>query len=457
MTERVAIIGGGITGLTTAYRLSEVDGVEPVVFEASDGPGGVVQTRSVDGYLMEAGPHTILQRNRATADLIDDLGLRGEVVETPSEANKRFIVRGGDLIPAPMSLSEFLATDLISIRAKLRLLAEPIVPARRDEIDESLANFVRRRLGDEVLDYAVGPMVGGIFAGEPRLLSTRHSFEQIWEYERDHGSLAGGLVHRIVEGGDDGPDRKLLSFEGGSHRLPATLADELGGAVRYDCEIAECVRDDEGWHLSIAGGGEDPAEPFDRLVWTAPAYELTELELRDGRGGADLELFETVEYPPVTVVATGIERTRVEHPLDGFGCLVPDIEPFRILGSLFMSTLFPGRAPAGHVLLSTFVGGARAPELTERPPEALRTLVWNDLRELLGLRGEPDVVEMFEWERAIPQYEVGYGRVLERFDQLESRFDGLHFTGSFRDGIAVPDLLEAAETRAAEIARESGG
>jgi len=459
MTRRAAIVGAGIAGLATAHHLSKVPGWEPVVFESSDSAGGVIRSEADDGYLMEAGPHTILQRNRATADLIDELGLRDEVVEPPADADKRFVVRDGRLLPAPMSLSQFLATDLLSSGAKARLLAEPLIPPRRDELDESLANFVRRRLGEEVLDYAVDPMVGGVFAGRPRLLSTRHSFEKLWRLEREGGSLAGGLLRRALTGGDsdDGPERKLLSFEEGNRRLPAALADELGEALHFGCEVVGAETDGSRWTLSFAGADPDRApESFDRVVWAGPAHELTELELRDAEGSADLELFDEVYYPPVTVVATGIRRSRVDHPLDGFGCLVPGSEPFRILGTLFLSTLFPGRAPPGHVLLSTFVGGARAPSLTELPEDRLRQLVWNDLRELIGLRGEPELVRTFEWDRAIPQYEVGYGRILRRFDELEERFDGLHFTGSARDGIAVPDLLEAARRRASEISNGTG-
>lgn len=447
----VAIVGAGITGLTTALRLRE-KGAEVTVFEANDAAGGRIGTTTKEGYRLERGPHTLLERSLDVTDLVEELGLESELVEANPDADTRFIVRDGRLHALPMSARDFLATDLWSRDAKLRLLLEPVVPRGPEHIDESLANFISRRLGEEILDYAVNPFVGGIYAGRPEHLSARHSFERLHRLERDYGSLFAGMLAGGVAGlFDDSPsaDKRLFSFHDGAARIIDRLHDRLADDVHVDTRVRGLHGGHEGWSLDADGTA---GEGFDRVVWSAPAYELPETTIDDTRGAAEgLETFEAITYAPVAVVGFGVEKRRIDHPLDGFGFLVPEREPYDVLGTLFMSTLFPNRAPAGRALLSTFVGGARSPELLEHSDEELVEIVAHDLRELIGLRADPEMVDVYRWERAIPQYEVGYGRILDRFDQLERRFDGLHFTGNYRDGIAVPDLIEAGNETAERV------
>jgi oxygen-dependent protoporphyrinogen oxidase len=465
MTTRahVAIVGAGITGLTAAHRLRE-RGIDVTIFEADDAIGGRIQSEARDGYLLERGPHTILERNRATAALLDDLNLESELVVASEEANRRYVVRDGHPRAVPMSPGAFLETDLLSNEAKLRLLLEPLVPARRDDVDESLGNFIRRRLGEEVLEYAVGPIIGGIYAGQPRLLSARHAFENAWRMEQEYGSMAAGglvqLLERIV-GDEEGPEKRLFSFESGSSRLVERLVEQLDGCIERATEIRKVERTSDdarpAWSLTDASGQTVEGGPFSDVVWTAPAYELADLELRGPTSRDDrTRQFDEVEYPPVTIVAMGVEREHIEHPLDGFGMLVPEPEPHPILGTLFMSSVFPGRAPEGKALLSTFVGGAREPEAALAPREMLVERVQSELHELIGLRGEPEFTDVFCWERAIPQYEVGYGRMLETMRALEADHPGLHLAGSFRDGVAVPDLIEAGVELANSLDSHTG-
>ena len=453
--QHVAIVGAGLSGLVTGLRLRQAS-AEVSIFEANARAGGPIQSVDKNGYRLERGPHTILERNLETTALIEELGLESEVVEANEDASIRYVVRDGRLHPVPMGLSDFLRTDLWSTGAKLRLLGEPFVPARDDDVDESLANFVRRRLGGEILDYAVGPLVGGIFAGRPRLLSARHAFDRMHELEREHGSLFKGMIHRgLSKAFDDSPSpqRRLLSFRDGSGQLTDALADRLDDAIAYDFSVDALTRDRaDGWTVRSDDGRESTG--FDDVVCTAPTHAIADMTIAGPESDpSDLSALRDVEYPPIAIVALGYERYRVDHPLDGFGFLVPEPEPYRVLGSLFMSSIFPGRAPDGRALLSSFVGGARHPELVDRSDEAIVEMVRTDLAELIGARGEPEMVDVFRWEHAIPQYEVGYGRILRLFDRLERVHRGLHFTGNYRDGIAVPDVIAGAgETAEAVLA-----
>ncbi len=431
----VAVIGGGISGLAAAWRLRQ-RGAPITLFEASDRTGGVIRTVQRDGFQIDEGPNTLVARSSTVTETIDALGI--ERVPASEAAKSRYVVRDGALVAVPTSPPGLLSTPLLSARAKLRLLREPFVRAGADE-DEPLASFVRRRLGPEVLDYAVNPFVAGVYAGDPRRLSTRYAFPLLHTLEREHGSLVRGMIHRARNRGDGPakPSAHPFSFRDGAQALPDAFARAVGAdAIRLGTPVTALRHDADGWTVTTDRGDER----FGGVVSTVPLHRLSEIVFESD---VDLGPFADVTYPPLSVLALGFRRTDVEHPLDGFGVLVPEREGLGVLGALFSSTLFPGRAPAGHVLLTCFVGGMRRPDLADRPTDDLVALALADLRPLLGVRGEPTFVHRKLWRRAIPQYHVGYGRVVEAMEAMEARHPGLAIAGNVRRGISVGDALEA--------------
>jgi oxygen-dependent protoporphyrinogen oxidase len=441
----VAVVGGGISGLAAAWRLRQ-RGAAVTLFEASERTGGVIRSRRQRGFLVDEGPNTLVARSAALGEAIAEVGLGEERVPAPDAANARYVVRDGALVRVPTSPAGFLTTPLLSARAKLRLLGEPFVrPGASD--DESLAAFVRRRLGPEVLDYAVNPFVAGVYAGDPERLSTRWAFPALHTLEREHGSLVRGLVHRVrnrtagaQSGGAKKPSSHPFSFRSGMQALPDAFARALGDAVRLGSPVVALHRDADGWSLTVETDGTRRAERFDGVAFTAPLHTLSEIAFDTD---VDLSPLAAVTYPPLSVLALGFREADVEHTLDGFGALVPEREGLRILGALFSSTLFPGRAPAGHALITCFVGGMRHPDLAALPEDDLVALALEDLGPLLGVRGEPAFVHRKLWEHAIPQYHVGYGAVIATMEALEARHPGLRFAGNVRRGISVGDALEA--------------
>lgn len=453
--QTVAVIGAGITGLTTAYKLVQA-GFDVIVFEASGHPGGQIRTVREEGYLVESGPHTLLGRDKLP-DLVDELGLSGQLIEANEQANKRFIVRYGKPHAVPMGPVSFLKTNILSPLAKLRLFAEPFIGAG-DKDDESLADFVTRRLGREPLEFAVGPMVAGTFAGEPGKLSVKHAFPKLYELESEHGSLVRGMLTRVFKGRKDpqGEQKKqrpkLISFDGGSQVLTAALADQLDDRIEFDSQVYGLeLKSNDRWLIRFRQSDKRRQKTVDAVVSTMPAHALAEVELEgDETGFAPLG---DIYYAPVSIVALGFRRQDVRHPLDGFGMLIPKEERRSILGTLFMSSLFEGRAPEDNVLLTSFVGGARDPKMALEAGDVLIERTLADLDDLLGLDGEPVFTEHIAWKKAIPQYEVGYGRFHDIMDGLEERNPGLFLAGSYRDGIAVPDLVTAGYENAERISQ----
>jgi protoporphyrinogen/coproporphyrinogen III oxidase len=439
---QIAVIGAGIAGLAAASRLREA-GLEVTLFEASSRPGGVIETEQSGGFLVDYGPNTLMPRPPELERIIGALGIESERVWADASAAKRYIVRDGKPVAAPSSPAGFFSTRLLSAGARLRILKEPLIRKADAQEDESLAEFVRRRLGPEVLDYAVNPFVAGVFAGDPERLAVRHAFPRLHAFEREHGSLLRGGLHamRAARKQRIGPRvrPRPFSFRNGMKTLTDALAATLGDSLRLDSPVQSISESVSGWRLSLQDGEE---HEFSAVVVTAPLHRLPEM-------GMDVSALSRVEYPPVSVLALGFRREEVEHPLDGFGVLVPEKEPFSILGCLFSSSMFDGRAPAGHVLLTCFVGGSRAPELARQPADRLTAIALGDLRRLLGVRGEPVFRRHRFWERAIPQYTLGYGTVLERLAEIEHDMPGLHFAGNYRRGISTGEALasgrEAAE------------
>jgi oxygen-dependent protoporphyrinogen oxidase len=444
--SHVAVLGAGIAGLTTAHQLVQ-DGVDVTVLEASDCAGGVIQSTKAEGFRVEHGPNS-LRPSPALGRLLADLDLLEAVVTANEVASTRYVVRDETPTALPMSPTDFITTDLFSTRAKWRLLGEPFVSRRAAETDESVADFVRRRLGPEVLDYAVAPFVGGVFAGRPEDLSVQHAFERLSTLEQKHGSLLWGGIRSALSGSDDetvGPSG-LFSFRDGLHTLPAALHKALDDRVAVNAPVSGLAATDTGWVVSH--GGTAP-ERFDAVVCTLPLHRFTALNFKTP---VDCTPLREVSYPPLQVVALGYDRAAVSHPLDGFGMLVPPVEDaFDILGTLFSSTLFPNRAPEGRVLLTTFVGGARAPALAQQPDDAVQEVVERDLGRLLEVTGSPVFSQHIHWSHAIPQYTLGYGAAKDTLDALEGTHPGLVFAGNYRQGVSVGDAAASGADAAERV------
>ncbi|HTB62719.1 MAG TPA: protoporphyrinogen oxidase [Opitutales bacterium] len=440
--KRLLVIGGGLTGLSAAWHAQRA-GAEVRVLESSKQAGGVIQSVRDEGFLTETGPNTLMAAKPEVMKIIADLGLANEVVAAAPAAKERFIVRGGKLVAAPMSLGSFLTTPLLTTTAKFRLLGEPWAKVRgATEGDESLADFARRRLGAETFSYGLEPFVAGIFAGDPEKLAVRHALPRLQAMETEHGSIARGLLKAKKRQTAPGAPR-LISFQDGMAALPGALAKQLGDALILSAKLTALERDPSGgWSASWTTSLGETQEKFDGVVLAVPAYALSTLPLPVALAAALVPLAK-IEYPPVSVALLGYPRHAVGHPLDGFGVLVPAVEKLSILGVLFNSTLFPGRAPAGQVLLTVFVGGARQPELAALPNDESQSRVMMDLKKLLLVTQSPVYQKIIRWPRAIPQYNLGYQTQLEAMDAAEKAWPGLVLAGSYRGGVSMPQCLES--------------
>jgi len=437
----VAVIGAGITGLTASFRLQRA-GIPVVLHEASDRAGGAIRSVRQEGYLAEEGPNTILETSPLIAELVREAGLEGRVLRPDPNSEARFLVRGGRPVALPSSPFGFLTTPLFTPLAKLAILREPFLPRRTDSTEESVAQFVTRRLGREFLDRAVDAMVAGIYAGDPEKLSVTQAFPKLAALEERYGSLLRGQILGARDrrkSGEVAKDRApKLSFDEGLEVLPSTLTANLGEALRLKSRVASVTRSDTDWILKTEEGRE---EHHAAIIHAGTAHGLAALRLVERESPVDLSGFSEIRHPPVASVVLGFRREDVAFPCQGFGVLVPGIEKFRILGTIFSSSLFPNRAPGGHLTLTTYVGGERHPELALLPEEELVEIVCKDLERLLGVRGKPIFRHITLWRKAIPQYNLGFGRQREAMTKLEERMPRLYLAGHYRDGISLADSI----------------
>ncbi len=438
--KKICIIGGGISGLTTAFLLKR-KGFAVTVFEQSEKTGGNVQTIKRDGYTVEQGPNSLLKSPRLI-DLVRLLKLENEVIAADSAAQKRYILSGGKL--EAMGAKSFI-NGYFSLKTVLSLAREPFVRSKSPE-GESVAEFVSRRISREFLDKAIDPFVSGVYAGDPADLSMRSAFPRLFEMERDFGSLIMGTFRRKVEKTDPNFP-KTFSFHGGLKTLIDALVDGIGEGIKLSSPVSE-IEETDGGKFRVNG------EEFDAVVVSTPAFKAAELiESRDENLA---KLLSDVNYPQVAVVVLGFKSEKIKKELDGFGFLIPSNEKRPILGTLFHSAVFPERAPDGCQLLMTFIGGVRAgARLDEKSDEELKTLVREQLAEILGVAGEPDFFHIKRWKRAIPQYRVGYEKVTEAVADFEKRHAGIYFCSNFYRGISMSDCVKNAFETAENIAKSS--
>jgi len=448
----VVVVGAGISGLTAAFRLQQ-HGLTVEVLDAAPRAGGVIGTRRRDGYLFETGPNSTLDTTPLINALLADLGIAGERRNASAVAATRFIVRGGRLLALPTSPPAFLTTDAFSLGAKLRLLREPFIAPAPADAEETIAAFVRRRLGTEFLDYAIDPFVAGIYAGDPERISVPAAFPRLHALEQKHGSLIRGQIAGARERKRNPEQAKNVaasfSFAAGMQTFTDALAAKLA-RVRTGVRVTGVTRDADGAYTVTADIAGAPTMRRGRSVVLAvaagPAAELARPLAPDAAAA-----LAAIEYAPVAVAASAYRRSAVAHSLAGFGFLVPKKEQRSILGTLFSSSMFEGRAPDGAVLLTSFLGGRRNPGLPAAPDDELAGLVHRELAALVGAGEPPLWTEITRWTRAIPQYDLGHLGRIARVEAAEATVPGLFFCASYRGGVSVGDCVKSAHAAAESV------
>ena len=473
--RRVAIVGAGITGLAAAHRMAtRFDDVFVDVLESSDRVGGIIRTEHRDGFLIEHGPDAFITNKPGAVELCDELGFSGELIGTNNLYRRSLVVRNGRplripegfMLMAPSQPTAILTTPILSIPGRLRLLAEAVMPRRRENGDESLASFVRRRFGRETLDRLVQPLIGGIYTSDPEKLSLLATLPRFIDMERDYGSVIRGTLAQRESDVSVGSGARYGLFAtptGGLERLidKLTAVLEQSGRVNLQTDVVamrvEPNVPHDGWMLSLksrAKGASAHVE-YDAVILTTPAYVSSKLLDTVGSGHLAAEL-KTIDYASTVIVTTAHRLTDFSHPLDAFGMVVPAKENRRVLAVSFASRKFADRAPADHVLLRSFIGGALQPDLFDRSDDQLRQIVSSELQDLLGMKRQPQFSVVARHHNAMPQYHVGHLDRVAEIDRVTSDLPYLELAGSAFRGVGIPDCISSGRDAADRLAGSAG-
>jgi oxygen-dependent protoporphyrinogen oxidase len=454
--NRIVVIGGGISGLAAAHRLIELGQTNVTLIEASSKLGGTIQTEERDGFLIERGPDSFISEKPEALALAKRLDLESHLIQTNEKYRHSFIVRNGRLraVPegfqllAPSRMWPFITSDIFSLKGKMRIAADLLLPQKSTNgtDDESLASFVRRRLGQEALERMAQPMVGGIYTADPETLSLRATLPRFLDMEREHRSLILAMLRQNEKRGTSGARYSLfLSFDRGMQLLVDALK-KVKADFRLNTRADHLTFDGETWAIKTSTGELLRA---DAVCLAVPAYVAATL-LKNVNGNFAAKLRQ-LKYASTATINFAYKRSEIGHPLNGFGFVVPYIEKRSLIACTFCSVKFLGRAPEEHVLLRAFAGGALQPEIfaLDEPEMAIR--VEADLRELLSITGKPLFAEVAKWERSMPQYEVGH---LDRISEIEdevSKIPGLTLAGNAYRGAGIPDCIRSGEAAAESI------
>lgn len=445
------IIGAGATGMGAALTLREAGWAVTVVTE-DPAPGGSARTFREEGFLCEAGPNTALLSKPEVVAFLEKHRALATALDAAPNAKRRFLLRDDRLLAIPTAPPALLGTPLLSPLGKLRVLGDLFAPRGTDD-DESVLTFFARRIGREAAREFLDPFVSGIYAGDPSRLVMRHAMPAIFQMEREHGGIVRGFIAKAKarrrEGGPPRTKSRLVSWPLGIGQLFSILSEPLGPSLMTSTRIEEITRQ-AGKFVARSERGTFEAN---HLILATPAREAARLA---GPLSEPARKLLDIPQAPMCVVHLGYRREKIGHPLDGFGALISRARGVRTLGVLFSSTLFPGRAPENHVLLTAFIGGRKDPEALHLNDRDLTAAVLFDIAPLLGIQGNPAFHRVTRWPEAIPQYEAGHDRFIAACEAAESQCPGLHLAGNYRGGISMPDCLVQGTQLASRIIASQG-
>jgi protoporphyrinogen/coproporphyrinogen III oxidase len=481
VSKRIAVIGGGASGLAAAHRLIELSNdastrFAVTLFEAGETAGGVAGTRRIGDYLVETGPDMFITNQPAAVNLCQRIGLSDELIPTETEHRGSLVLRKGKpvrvpegfMLISPAKVWPVLTSRIFSPLGKLRMGLEYLLPRKKDQADETLANFVKRRFGREAFDRLIQPLVGGIYTADPEKLSLQATLPRFLEMEQSHRSLIIAsrkqAAARESSSENDGSGARYGLFTAPRDGI-SVLFNRLLDVIREKSvvRLGEAVTavsktDTGGFLVTLTSGSTDE---FDGVVVALPAFRSAKIlescvTDRDETSLADsmkelIKLLNEIEYSSAAVVVSGHKLSDIEHPLDAFGLVVPAIENRKVLAISFTSRKFPGRAPEGRILLRTFVGGAMQPEMLDQSDDEITTTVLAELKSILGVNGEPDFVEVCRYERSMPQYHLGHCERVARIRELVAKIEGLELAGNAYSGVGIPDCISSGESAAERL------
>lgn len=444
MNKDVLVLGAGISGLATAYWLKK-EGFNVKILERNDEPGGAMETINENGFLIDFGPNSGLETTPLIAQLAEEIGIKDQMIYANEAANIRYILKNNQLMPLPTSPQAFLKTNLFSAKAKLRLMAEPFIGKSNDGYYQSMSEFVVRRLGQEFLDYAIDPFVSGVFAGDPSKLSVKSAFPKLYRLEEIYGGLIKGTIkgarERKKNKEKSKQSAKMFSFINGMQTFPKAISNQLSD-IEYNNQLKKIEKLSKGFKVYYSKNGEEKSIETEILLSTIPAYVLSSLINFDDNLKSHLN---DIYYPPVMVLYLGFDKKDINRELDGFGYLIPSKEKKSYLGAIWSSTIFPNRAEQDKASFTLFIGGARSPHLFESDKDKLIDKVLNEFKQVTSISGDPVIMRHKLWNKAIPQYNIGYIEHERYFEQFEKENKGFFLSGNYRGGISVGDCVKNSE------------
>ncbi len=445
-SKQAVVIGGGISGLACAHQLCR-RGLRVTLLEASDHPGGLIGSVQKDGFLFESGPQSF-QGTETLLQLIRELGIESELVKADPKA-PRYVLRDGKLVKIPMSPQAILATSLLGLASRWKVVSEPFRTTRPPGEEESVAKFVRRKFGHEILEYLVSPFVSGVYAGDPEKLSLRAAFPTLEEWEREYGSVLRGAMKSRggrpkVKKTAGGPP--MCSFRQGNATLARAIAASLGDRFQSGARV-ESIRpcDTAGKGVSevqFTRNGRRDTIVAHAVVIATPATAAAHLV--ESVAPSLSPRLAGIAYAPVAVVGLGYHAKQIGQPIDGFGVLIPRAEQIRTLGIVWNSSLFPGRAGTGRVALTGIIGGATDPAVVGEPDDTIASIVQFDCRDVLDITGAPVTSCVWKHFKALPQYNLGHSHVVKAIREGERSTPGLFFAGNYLSGPSIGKCVEEA-------------
>jgi oxygen-dependent protoporphyrinogen oxidase len=439
MSNRTLIIGGGISGLTTAWSLSQKD-ISCELWESSEALGGKIKTDNTEGYITEQSASMIMNYEPEIDKLLNQCGVDIQK-ELRNNKLKRYIVNNSSLKSMPMSIVGIMTSNLFSIKAKLRLMLEPFI-SNKHSYDESVSSFIRRRLGNEVLDKVIDPFISGTLASNVGMANAASVLPRLSNLEKKHGSITAGILYNKFFNTTAKTKPQVFSFSGGMSVLIKALSSNDKVSFKTNYKVISIERIDNSWKVTVNTPDGKKCSYYNNLVICTPAYIASDLlKTVDKQIAA---LLAEIKYTSMSVVHLGFDNSSIDKVLDGGGYLTPHKEYMNIIGSLWISSMFSNRAPKGKTLLSSYIGGVNNLNAIDWNDDKCVSTVLRELDKLVGIKGAPEFIRIDRHNKALPLYHGQYKRQMQRINKLTNKLPNLYINSSFDNGVSIRDRILSA-------------